>query len=127
MNTEEPESADEHCLSEVAASMSSVQIKQKSYEIRRFLISREVFRVLGGHGVVASGGKGRARSGCPTGWRAKRAMGWTTGVRTGVRFSDVSDITNYAQMVDYTFERHYRIGELSRMWALGRDTVRKLV
>jgi len=25
------------------------------------------------------------------------------------------------------FERHYRIAELSRMWGLGRETVRKLV
>jgi hypothetical protein len=28
---------------------------------------------------------------------------------------------------DTAFERHYRIGELARMWALGRETVRKLV
>lgn len=26
-----------------------------------------------------------------------------------------------------TFEKHYRIGELARMWCLGRETVRKLV
>jgi len=26
-----------------------------------------------------------------------------------------------------TFERHYRIGELARMWGLGRETVRLLV
>jgi hypothetical protein len=26
-----------------------------------------------------------------------------------------------------TFERHYRISELSRLWGLGRETVRKLV
>jgi hypothetical protein len=26
-----------------------------------------------------------------------------------------------------TFERHYRIGELARIWGLGRETVRKLV
>jgi hypothetical protein len=26
-----------------------------------------------------------------------------------------------------TFERHYRIGELARMWGLGRETVRKLI
>jgi len=26
-----------------------------------------------------------------------------------------------------TFERHYRIGELAETWALGRETVRKLV
>ena len=25
------------------------------------------------------------------------------------------------------FEKHYRIGELSRIWGLGRETVRKLV
>jgi hypothetical protein len=25
------------------------------------------------------------------------------------------------------FERHFRIGELSRMWGLGRETVRKLI
>ena len=25
------------------------------------------------------------------------------------------------------FEQHYRIGELSRIWGLGRETVRKLV
>ena len=28
---------------------------------------------------------------------------------------------------DSAFERHYRIGELARMWGLGRETVRKLV
>ena len=28
---------------------------------------------------------------------------------------------------DNTFEKHYRIGDLSRMWGLGRETVRKLV
>jgi len=26
-----------------------------------------------------------------------------------------------------TFEKHYRIGELARIWGLGRETVRKLV
>lgn len=26
-----------------------------------------------------------------------------------------------------TFEKHYRVGELAEMWALGRETVRKLV
>ncbi|NUN00039.1 MAG: hypothetical protein HUU41_02905 [Bryobacteraceae bacterium] len=26
-----------------------------------------------------------------------------------------------------TFERHYRIGELAKMWGLGRETLRKLV
>jgi hypothetical protein len=26
-----------------------------------------------------------------------------------------------------TFEKHYRIGDLSRLWGLGRETVRKLV
>jgi hypothetical protein len=26
-----------------------------------------------------------------------------------------------------TFERHYRISELARLWSLGRETVRKLV
>ena len=25
------------------------------------------------------------------------------------------------------FEKHYRIGELARLWGLGRETVRKLV
>src|SRR3984885_10801018 len=33
MNTEEPESADEHCLSELEPSMSGVQIEPKSYEM----------------------------------------------------------------------------------------------
>jgi hypothetical protein len=33
MDMEEPESADEHCLSEWERSMSSVQIEQKSYEM----------------------------------------------------------------------------------------------
>jgi hypothetical protein len=28
---------------------------------------------------------------------------------------------------DSAFERHYRIGDLARQWALGRETVRKLV
>lgn len=32
------------------------------------------------------------------------------------------------QMFDNTvFEKHYRIGELARIWGLGRETVRKLV
>jgi hypothetical protein len=26
-----------------------------------------------------------------------------------------------------TFEKHYRIGELARLWGLGRETIRKLV
>ena len=26
-----------------------------------------------------------------------------------------------------TFERHYRIGDLARLWGLGRETVRKLI
>ena len=31
-------------------------------------------------------------------------------------------------MLDATaFEKHYRIGELSKMWSLGRETVRKLI
>jgi hypothetical protein len=25
------------------------------------------------------------------------------------------------------FERHYRIGELARMWRLGRETIRRLI
>jgi hypothetical protein len=33
MNTKEPESTDEHYLSELESSMSSVQIEQKSYEM----------------------------------------------------------------------------------------------
>jgi hypothetical protein len=28
---------------------------------------------------------------------------------------------------DTSFEKHYRLGELARMWGLGRETVRKLV
>jgi hypothetical protein len=30
-------------------------------------------------------------------------------------------------MQDAPFEKHYRIGDLARMWGLGRETVRKLV
>jgi hypothetical protein len=26
-----------------------------------------------------------------------------------------------------TFEKHYRVGDLARLWSLGRETVRKLV
>jgi hypothetical protein len=26
-----------------------------------------------------------------------------------------------------TLERHYRVGELAKLWSLGRETVRKLV
>src|ERR1700676_5520690 len=33
MNREDPESADEHCLSQLELSMSSVQVEQKSYEM----------------------------------------------------------------------------------------------
>jgi hypothetical protein len=33
-----------------------------------------------------------------------------------------------ALLVENTaFERHYRIGDLSRLWGLGRETVRKLI
>ena len=33
-----------------------------------------------------------------------------------------------AMFVENTsFERHYRIGDLARLWSLGRETVRKLV
>ena len=28
---------------------------------------------------------------------------------------------------DGAFEKHYRVGELARIWGLGRETVRKLV
>ena len=31
------------------------------------------------------------------------------------------------QAENTTFEKHYRVGELARMWGLGRETVRKLV
>ena len=30
-------------------------------------------------------------------------------------------------LIDNTFEKHYRIGDLARLWGLGRETVRKLV
>ena len=29
-------------------------------------------------------------------------------------------------LADPTFERHYRIGELARLWAVGRETLRKI-
>jgi hypothetical protein len=29
--------------------------------------------------------------------------------------------------VEAAFEKHYRIGDLARLWGLGRETVRKLV
>ena len=33
-----------------------------------------------------------------------------------------------ALLVDSTtFEKHYRIGDLARLWGLGRETVRKLI
>jgi hypothetical protein len=33
-----------------------------------------------------------------------------------------------AMLVESTaFEKHYRVGDLARMWGLGRETVRKLV
>lgn len=31
------------------------------------------------------------------------------------------------QAENTAFEKHYRIGELARLWSLGRETVRKLV
>jgi hypothetical protein len=31
------------------------------------------------------------------------------------------------QVENATFEKHYRIGELARLWRIGRETVRKLV
>jgi hypothetical protein len=33
----------------------------------------------------------------------------------------------FTVLMDDTFEKHYRIGDLARMWGLGRETVRKLV
>jgi hypothetical protein len=36
-------------------------------------------------------------------------------------------MTSMALSQDAPFERHYRIGELARMWGLGRETVRRLV
>ena len=30
-------------------------------------------------------------------------------------------------VAETTFEKHYRVGELARLWGLGRETVRKLV
>ena len=35
--------------------------------------------------------------------------------------------TAVAMSADTPFEKHYRIGDLARMWGLGRETVRKLV
>ena len=35
--------------------------------------------------------------------------------------------TAMAMSADPPFEKHYRIGDLARMWGLGRETVRKLV
>lgn len=35
--------------------------------------------------------------------------------------------TAASMSVDPPFEKHYRIGDLARMWGLGRETVRKLV
>ena len=31
------------------------------------------------------------------------------------------------QVENATFETHYRVGDLARLWSLGRETVRKLV
>jgi hypothetical protein len=31
------------------------------------------------------------------------------------------------QALDSTFEKHYRVGELARIWGVGRETVRRLV
>lgn len=28
---------------------------------------------------------------------------------------------------DTTFEKHYRIGELAKLWGIGRETTRKLI
>lgn len=30
-------------------------------------------------------------------------------------------------LITNAFEKHYRVGELARIWGLGRETVRKLV
>jgi hypothetical protein len=35
--------------------------------------------------------------------------------------------TGIAVTPDAPFEKHYRVGELARMWGLGRETVRRLV
>jgi len=46
-----------------------------------------------------------------------------------LRFADrqASIYLEAALLIDDTFEKHYRIGDLARMWGLGRETVRKLV
>jgi hypothetical protein len=31
------------------------------------------------------------------------------------------------QLVDTTFERHYSVGELAKLWGFGRETIRKLI
>lgn len=35
--------------------------------------------------------------------------------------------TTLSMSADPSFEKHYRIGDLARIWGLGRETVRKLV
>jgi hypothetical protein len=31
------------------------------------------------------------------------------------------------QFTDTTFERHYSVGELAKLWGFGRETIRKLI
>jgi hypothetical protein len=42
---------------------------------------------------------------------------------TALKFDEISAVS----AENTAFEKHYRIGDLARLWGLGRETVRKLV
>ena len=43
---------------------------------------------------------------------------------TALKFEEISTVSS---VKNTAFEKHYRIGDLARLWGLGRETVRKLV
>ena len=43
---------------------------------------------------------------------------------TALKFDEISTVSS---VKNTAFEKHYRIGDLARLWGLGRETVRKLV
>ena len=43
---------------------------------------------------------------------------------TALKFEEISTVSS---VKNTAFEKHYRIGDLARLWGLGRETVRMLV
>ena len=72
-----------------------------------FTAARRSLRLRDGRGLSPWGGaKGLVRN------------------ETALKFDEISTVSS---VKNTAFEKHYRIGDLARLWGLGRETVRKLV